>query len=130
MRPTKNYSSWMAEQIAKTYLLQIDFLSLNEDPTRKFDFLVLKKEDTTKQIGIEVKASRYRRSELLREYFEKRKRFKANRFPVIMFYIDYMERTGCIEVINKSLNDNLIDLNTANLSKEIKQLWETNKTSR
>lgn len=128
MRTIKNYSGWMAEEIAKTYLLETGLLDISTLSDKQFDFIAISKKDFNTIIGIEVKASQYRKSEILREYRKIRNKYRDNHFPVIMFYINYMDKTGLIEVINGNLSDNLIPLTTDNLIKEIKRITTPNST--
>lgn len=127
MRTIRNYSDWMAEEIAKTYLLETGLLDISTPSDRKFDFVAIFKKDFNKVIAIEVKASKYRKSEILREYRTIRESYTMNRFPVIMFYINYIDKTGLIEVIQEKLTDNLIPLTTDNLIKEIEKITTPNR---
>jgi hypothetical protein len=127
MRTIKNYSGWMAEEIAKTYLLETGLLDISVPSDRRFDFVAMTKKNFDTVIAIEVKASKYKKSEIIREYKTKRESFAKKKFPVIMFYINYIDKTGLIEVINGKLTDNLIPLTTDNLINEIKKITTPNK---
>ena len=112
----------MAEEIAKTYLLETELLDISVPTDKNFDFIAIPKRDFTKVIAIEVKASKYKKSEIVRAYKSIRQTLSEKRFPVIMFYINYIDKTGFIEVINRQLTDKLIPLTRDNLNDEIKRI--------
>jgi len=126
MRTIKNYSGWIAEEIVKTYLLETGLLDISVPSDRKFDFVAISKSDFSKVIAIEVKASKYSKSEIIREYRTLRESFAKIGFPVIMFYINYLDKTGLIEIINKTLTDTLILLSRDNLINEIEKITAPN----
>lgn len=122
MKTIKNYGGWMAEEIAKTYLLETGLFDISIPSDGKFDFIARSKDDFNKIIAIEVKASKYSKSEILREYKKSRQGFLEKNLPVIMLYINYADKTGLIEVINKKLTDNLVPLTTDNLMQEMQKI--------
>ena len=126
MRTIKKYSGWMAEEIAKSYLLGTNIVQLHKVDSGKFDFIITKRDSHYKRIGIQVKGSKYTKRELLKIYRLERQRCVRNKFPVIMLYINYDTKKGLIEVIDKRLTDQLIPLTTEILKREIKRITARN----
>jgi hypothetical protein len=121
MKTIKQFGIWMAEEIAKVYLFEANFIEIIEQDN-KFDFLIMDKQNRKSIIGIDIKSSKYKETKLLEIYSKKRQEYTENKFPVIIMYINYIDKTGFFEVINKRLTNNLIILNTTNFKAEIKKL--------
>ena len=126
MRTLKNYKNWMAEEIAKTYLLATGLIDINKSSDKNYDLFAMPKQDFNKRIGIDIKASQYSKSEILKEYKKTRESYVNTNIPVIMFYINAMDKTGLIEVIDNKLTDDLISLSTDSLTKEINKITNKN----
>jgi len=114
----------MSEEIVKAYLLQTDLVEVTEDLSNsKFDFVVMSKKDISKVIAVEVKASSYSGQRLLKHYIITRKSLLKCKFPAMIFYVNSLAQKGSFEVINKQLNDTLVELSPDKLKKEIKNLF-------
>lgn len=122
MRNRADYSGWIAEQIAKVYLFETNLVEIYETQDKDFDFLCILKNDFQKSIAVEVKSSQYSKSEILRKYKPLRQNLLQSKIPVIMFYINYIDKTGYIEVLHRELKNKLTVLTTQNLILEIQSI--------
>lgn len=122
MEPTTKYRSWMAEQIAKSYLYETGLLDVYQNEIEGFDFICMLKNNLNNIFAVEVKASQYTKSQILKQYKKTREKFLKTNMPVLMLYINYIDRTGYFEFINKKLLEELQILNTINLKTEIENL--------
>lgn len=121
MRHIKNFKEWMATEIVKTYLLENGKFEISVPSDRQFDLIAIDKYNFRNVIGIEIKASKYSRNELLKAYLTTRENLSKAELPVIIFYINSVDRTGYIELLNKKVTDELLPLNTDNLGKLLNQ---------
>lgn len=122
METDAKYRGWMAEQIAKSYLHETELLDVSQNEDERFDFICMMKKNIRYIFAVEVKASQYNKSEILRKYKKTREKYMNKNIPILMFYINYIDRTGYFEFIKNELSKELIILNTQNLKKEIENL--------
>lgn len=126
MKGIKKFESWRAEEIAKVYLINSGLVSLLPNNTDKFDFLAISKQTPEKKIAIEVKATKYSKSELKRIFSKIRRRYSNFKMPVVLMYIDYDKENGFFEILKSDLDsNNLIQpLDTTTLKSELSALLE------
>ena len=115
MSNNRQYSGWMAEQIAKLYLYETELLDVYQSDSQKFDFVCMFKEDMTKTFGVEVKSSKYSKRQIIKVYSKVRNESLRVKIPILMLYINYEDKTGYFEFIYDRLNEDLTVLTTQNL---------------
>lgn len=122
METNAQYRGWMAEQIAKSYLYETQLLDVYQNEREQFDFVCMMKQDIRHVFAVEVKASQYNKSEIVRTYRKTREKFINSQIPVLMLYINYIDRTGYFEFIQRDFSKELSFLTTQNLKTAIKSL--------
>lgn len=122
MENSAKYRSWMAEQIAKSYLYETELIEVYQNEQESFDFICMMKNDIRNVFAVDVKASQYNKSEITRVYKKTREKYLKASVPVLMLYINHIDRTGYFEFIKNQLCKELSDLNTNNLKSAIKNL--------
>lgn len=122
METNVQYRGWMAEQIAKSYLYETELLEVYQNEREQFDFVCMMKQDIRHVFAVEVKASQYSKSQIIRTYRKTREKFVDFKIPVLMLYINYIDRTGYFEFIQRELSKELSILTTQNLKTAIKSL--------
>ena len=128
MQTKGRYREDRGEKIAMTYLLEMDMIHLQEDESKKFDFIARFKDEPTKNIFIEVKTSQYTSSEIKKRYFPVMRRISRNsKQPALLLFINHRSGDGVFQVIKDNSVSDLIELNTENLAKEISHLKHINR---
>jgi hypothetical protein len=94
----KNFESWRASEIAKVFLQNSGRIKLISDYQNKFDYIGMY---NNIKIGIEIKATKYSKSEILRVYSSLRQQLCSNEYPVIVFYVNYDKESGYFEILTK-----------------------------
>jgi len=122
METNAKYRGWMAEQIAKSYLYETELLDIYQNEAERFDFICMMKNNIRNIFAVEVKASQYSKSEIIRAYKKTREKYLNENIPVLMLYINHIDKTGYFEFIKKEFSKELTDLNTCNLKTAIKNL--------
>jgi len=116
MRNEKQIQDWRSEQIVKVFLLNSGLFDVTEsysNSDRGIDFIAIYKK-RNKRFDIEVKATKYSRSEILRKY-SKKSNFSNS--PMLQFYVDYDKETGYFRLtdhnysteLNKMAREKFID---------------------
>jgi hypothetical protein len=80
----------------------------------KFDLIAILK-DTKKVVGITVKATDYSETRILSHYRKTRESVVLEKMPVLIFYVDSINKKGFFETINGKLNNQLFPLSKENL---------------
>lgn len=122
MDTNARYKSWMAEQVAKSYLYETRLLDIYQNDADQFDFVCTMKEDVSKIFAVEVKSSLYTKSEIIRKYQKIRETYSKINLPILMLYINYLDKTGYFEFIAKGIKEDIITLNTSNLKTAISSI--------
>jgi len=97
MNNTKKIETWRAEEIAKVFLLNSGLVSLLPDFDNKFDFLAISNKTPDKKILIEVKATKYPKSELKKAFIKTRNQLSHTNLPAVLMYINYDNENGYFE---------------------------------
>ncbi|WP_422083766.1 hypothetical protein [Ulvibacterium sp.] len=106
MRNEKQFQGWRSEQIVKVFLLNSGLFDVAENYSpsdRGIDFIAIHKEKNRK-FNIDVKATKYSRSEILRKYSNHIDDFRS---PMIQFYVDYDKETGYFRLTTNHYKSNL-----------------------
>lgn len=122
MENNSQYRGWMAEQIAKAYLYETQLLDIYLSDNREFDILCIFKNNVKIIFAVDVKSSQYTKSQIFMRYKKDREKHINNNFPILMLYINYVDKTGYFEFIRDKLNNDLYVLTTENLKLEINNL--------
>ena len=122
METKANFKGFMAENIAKTYLYETEMLTIYEGNQDDFDFICMLKTNRSSIFGVLLKASQYTQAEILRKYKEIRKQSLKTEIPVLMMYINPVDRTGFFEFIKDKLGEQLTILDSKNLKSAIAQI--------
>lgn len=130
MRKTAQYNEWINEEIAKTFLYDLDIVTVETDPHSQFDFTLLHIKSKKIICYVEVKGSKLKSKGILNSFKVKRERYSNEKYPVLIIYINDIEKSGLFEILmNGALNTELIRLNKENLNREISNLGVQNKKS-
>lgn len=119
MKNIRDFGAWRAEEIAKVFLLNTKIIDIYPDSSNKFDFIVVGKLSSQKRIGIEIKATKYSKSEITKKYNQTTNKFIDSSIPVIIMYIDYDNEKGFFQVINRGVIDEIKTIDTKSLSEKI-----------
>lgn len=122
METNASYRGFMAENIAKTYLYETQMLTIYEGEDGDFDFICMLRSDRSVVFGVNIKAAQYTASEIFRKYKSIREKSVNMQIPILMLYINPVDRTGLFEFIWKRLGHNLSELNSINLKTAILHL--------
>ena len=120
MENNNQYRHWMAENIAKTYLYETGMLDVYQNEDQRFDFVCMLKSNLRNIFAVQIKASQYNKSEITRLYRKDRQQNLNYDIPILMLYINHIDKTGYFEFIFKILSDELKVLNTDSLKNEIR----------
>lgn len=101
METKANFKGFVAENIAKTYLYETEMLTIYEGNQDDFDFICMLKTNRSSIFGVLLKASQYTQAEILRKYKEIRKQSLKTEIPVLMMYINPVDRTGFFKFVKK-----------------------------
>jgi hypothetical protein len=97
MNDTKKIEAWRAEEIAKVFLLNSGLVSLLPDYENNHDFVAISKKRPDKKIIIEVKATKYPKSELKKAFIKTRNQLSHSTLPALLMYINYDNENGYFE---------------------------------
>lgn len=122
METNASYRGFMAENIAKTYLFETNMLNIYEGQDEDFDFVCMLKMNRSVIFGVTIKAAQYSQAEILRKYKNIRQRSLKMQVPVLMFYINPVDKTGFFEFIKDKLAESLTVLDSQNLKSSILNL--------
>lgn len=122
MKDVKKIEEWRAEEIAKVYLLNSGLVTLLPNYNDKFDFLAISKENPDKKIAIDVKATKYSRSEIEKQLLKTKKNITLNGLPVLLMFINYDKENGFFEVLKQNEVNELQPIKTDIFNKKIKEL--------
>lgn len=122
MENIKQFSAWRSEEIAKVILFNSGLVDLLVNHTGKFDFIAVSKKSPSKRIYIEVKATKYSRSEIPRIFLKVRNALVHYRMPVLMMYIDYDKEKGFYEVIKRKLQSEVKPIMINSFKEELTKL--------
>lgn len=125
MRNERQFQGWRSEQIVKVFLLNSGLFSITENHSqsdRGIDFVAVYKEKN-KRFYIDVKATKYSRSEILRKYSNRISDFNS---PKIQFFVDYDKETGYFRLTTNQYKSELNKMIRNEFISEIKnyaQQW-------
>lgn len=122
MEKNSRYRIWIAEQIGKSYLFETELLEVYPSDNDNYDFICLLKSNLQHRFAVEVKSSMYNKKQIFRVYNRTRLKFIDMQIPVLVLYINYIDKTGYFEFIYNVLTDDLLNLNTENLKSAINSL--------
>lgn len=106
MRNEKQFQGWRSEQIVKVFLLNSGLFDVTEsysNSDKGIDFIAIYKE-RNKKFDVEVKATKYSRSEILRKYSRKNSYSSS---PTLQFYVDYDKETGYFRLTDRNYTSEL-----------------------
>lgn len=120
MKNIKQFQGWRAEQITKVFLLNSSLFELNEYHShvdKGYDFVAVLKEEPYKRFGIDIKATKYSKSEITRKYFSKT---SVGELPLIQFFVNYDEESGYFRIVSRTRQTELKAMNRETFKQEIK----------
>ena len=98
MRYIKNFKEWRSEEIVKLFLLNTGLFNISDSYSfsdKGIDFLITCKKNYETKIGIEIKATKYSRGEIVSKYSKKKYDLP---FYVIQFFINYDKEGGYFRI--------------------------------
>ena len=123
MNTIKNINGWRAVEIAKVYLLNYGKIQLLKDKSGKFDFIAFKINDLNKRIAIEIKATKYSKSEIINTYKDHRKHIShKEKIPVLIMYINYDNEKGFFEIFKGGKKSPLQILTISTINENLDEL--------
>lgn len=120
MKNIKQFQGWRSEQIVKVFLLSSGLLSFTENYSNidyEIDFIAFYNENPNVKFGIEIKASKYSKSEIEKKYPLKPVRLD---FPIIYFYINYDNESGYFRIWDNKTKTPLTKIDKEKFRLELK----------
>jgi len=120
MRNEKQFQGWRSEQIVKVFLLSSGLFDVTEsysNSDKGVDFIAIYKERNNRRFDIEVKATKYSKSEIQRKYPQKK--YNSNS-PTMQFYVNYDKETGYFRLTNTNYTSELNKMVRENFIYEVK----------
>jgi len=122
MKDVKEFQGWRAEEIAKVYLLNSGLVTLLPYNSDTFDFLAMSNKSPEKKIAIEVKATKYSKSDIERVFKKERNQKTNPGLPVLLMYINYDSENGYFEVLRENGKHEIEPLHTETINQKLHEL--------
>jgi len=128
MKNKKQFQGWRAEQIAKVFLLNSGLFDLTEitnysHKDKGYDFIGILKANQNKRLGIDVKATKYSKSEIKNKLFSKT---YLSELPLLQLFVNYDKESGYFRIVTENRKSELKVMKRETLINEIKnyaQQW-------
>jgi hypothetical protein len=111
-----------AEAIAKVFLLNSGLVEVMKSLDGNSDFWVIGRKAPYKKLAVEVKPTKYSKSEIKKNYAVQRTLLQQSDMPVLMFYVDCQKDKGFFEVLNHDASNDIEPLDAPLLDLRLKEL--------
>ena len=124
MKNIRKFAGWRAVEIAKVFILNTRLVELFEDSSHKLDYIAYSINNPSKKIGIEIKATKYSKAQILKRFNKILFESSDNLYPVIIMFIDYEKENGYYKIIDRVNNSELKKIGVGELKNDLEKLLE------
>lgn len=119
MKNIKQFQGWRSEQIVKVFILNTGIMNLTENYSSidtNIDYIGIYKENQNIRFGIEIKATKYSKTEINKTFSN----ISNQSLPIIYFFINYDNETGYFRLVDREFKSLLTEMEKGKFIREIK----------